>query len=104
MCIFISVLFICTNISALSVTENQESLKSIEPTLFGGYFIFGFMKLIDPKESRNEFEIVSFVILFEKGDTIRLNQGEMIKINPPIFGIIFNNLFVGYIGDYSIIG
>ena len=91
-------------ISITLATPDQELSSLTEPTPFGGYFIFGFMTLIDPEESTSEFEIVSFTMIIGNGENIRLNQGEMIKIYVPIFALIFNNLFIGYIGDYSIIG
>ena len=103
-CIVIGLLFFCTTIPITLADTNQITVEPQEPELLGGYFIFGFMKLIDPVESNSEFEIVSFVLLIGNGGITRLNEGEMIKIHAPIFGIIFNNLFAGYIGDYSIIG
>jgi hypothetical protein len=103
-CVIISLLFFCTIIPMTSAVINIDTIESPEPEPIGGYFIFGFMKLIDPEDSITDFEIVSFIFLIGKGEFIRLNEGEMIEIHEPIFGIIFNNLFVGYIGDYSMIG
>ena len=87
-----------------SAEVNQSTGESPEVEPIGGYFIFGFMKLINPEESITDFEIVSFVYLVGNGNSIQLNQGEMIEIHEPIFAIVFNNLFAGYIGDYSMIG
>ncbi len=103
-CVIISVLFFCTIIPMTSAVINKDTIESPESEPIGGYFIFGFMKLMDSEESITDFEIVSFIFLIGNGEFIRLNEGEMIEIHEPIFGIIFNNLFMGYIGDYSMIG
>ena len=102
--VVIGLLFFCSTIPITSAGINQITTESLEPELLGGYFIFGFMKHIDPEESLSEFEIVSFVMLIGNGEITRLNEGEMIKIHGPIFAMVFNNLFVGIIGDYSMIG
>ena len=103
-CMAISTLFICGTIPTTIASQYDISKDLIEHSQFGGFFIFGFMKLIDPEESISEFEVVSFILLIGNGEKIRLNEGEMIKIHGPIFGVIYNNLFIGIIGDYSIIG
>jgi hypothetical protein len=88
----------------LAIHNETKHDETFHHTPLNGYFLFGFMTLIDPDTSISEFEVVSFVYLRGNGDTTRLNQGEMIKIYAPIFGVIFNDLFIGYVGDYSIIG
>jgi len=103
-CMAISILFICGAIPATLGHENDVKQEYIENSQIEGYFIFGFMKLIDPDESISEFEVVSFVMLIGNGEKIRLDEGEMVKIYEPIIGVIYNNLFIGLIGDYSIIG
>lgn len=87
------------------ISVSKIKNKAIDnPLQYGGYFIFGFMGLINPEESYSEFEVVSFVLLRGNGETIQLNQGEMIQIQGSRFCISLNNFFIGLIGDYSIIG
>lgn len=89
--------------TTLAANEKIDYLE-LNVLQLDGYYIFGFMSLIDPETSNSEFEVVSFVYIRGNGETTRLDQGEMIKIYAPIFGVVFNNMFIGYIGDYSIIG
>jgi len=103
-CLVVSTLIFCAAFPSTCAIEKNIENEAVEPTSFGGYFIFGFMKLIDPDESISEFEVVSKVIIIGNGETTRLNQGEMIKLHGTILGLVYNNLFIGYIGDYSIIG
>jgi hypothetical protein len=97
-------LFFCTILPITTAEINQSTDESPETEPIGGYFIFGLMHLMNPEESITDFEIVSFVYLVGNGNIVRLNEGELIEIHEPIFAIVFNNLFVGYIGDYSMIG
>lgn len=103
-CIFVCMLVFFLAVSSTKSTPYFESQKSSEIGRFEGYFIIGFMELIDPEASIREFEIVSFAILQGNGATIRLNPGEMIAIHGSIFAIEYNTFFIGLIGDYSIIG
>lgn len=90
--------------ATLAIHNETKYDEEFNHTSLNGYFLFGFMTLIDTDTSISEFEVVSFVYLRGNGDTTRLNQGETIKIYAPIFGVIYNDLFIGYVGDYSIIG
>lgn len=103
-CIMISTLFFASIIPTINASQYKENQVFFDSSQFGSYFIFGFMKHIDPEESLSEYEVVSFVILRGNGETIRLNDGEMIKLHGSIIAISFNNFFMGVIGDYSIIG
>ena len=105
LCLLIGLFVFSATIPAAFAIDNEtEHDETFHHTLLSGYFLFGFMTLIDPDTSISEFEVVSFVYLRGNGDTTRLNLGEMIKIYAPIFGVTYNDLFIGYIGDYSIIG
>lgn len=103
-CFLISTLFICSIFPVTQANGYEVDSESMNTLQYGGYFIFGFMQLINPEESNSEFEVVSFVLLIGNGETIRLNQGEMIQIQGSRFCISMNNFFIGVIGDYSIIG
>ena len=68
------------------------------------YFYIAKMERIDPEEYNFDFEILSFAIIIGNGEINRLNTGEMIRLHGPMFGIVINNLHIGIISDWSIIG
>ena len=103
-CVILAIVLFSVSIPTMQAHTTNASQKTNKDLPLSGYFIIGFMTLMNPEESITEFEIVSFVILKGNGENIRLNEGEMIKISEPIFAIIFSDFFIGYIGDYSIIG
>ena len=104
LCLFIGMLVITMTIPVTLANYDEMGNIDFNNTSLDGYYLFGFMSLIDPETSNSEFEVVSFVFIRGNGETTRLNQGEMIKIYAPIFGLVFNNFFIRYVGDYSIIG
>ena len=76
--------------------DNQE-------TVLNKYFYFGMMEHIDPEEYNFDFEVSLFAIIIGKGEVIKLNKGDMIRLHSPMFGIVINKFHFGIISDWSLI-
>ena len=96
--IFVMMLLITTILPVTGAVigdyDNQEAVLN-------RYFYFGLMEPIDPEEYNFDFEISSFAIIIGKGEVIKLNEGDMIRLHSPMFGIVINKLHIGIISDWS---
>jgi hypothetical protein len=85
----------------LSITGTANADNHDQEVVFNRYFYFGILELIDPEEYNFDFVIGSFAILIGKGEIIRLNEGDMIRLHSPMFGIVINKFHIGIISDWS---
>ena len=87
----------------LPVTGSVNAINDYQEAVFNRYFYFGIMEHINPEEYNFDFEIGSFAILIGKGEIIRFNEGDMIRLHSPMFGIVINKFHIGIISDWSLI-
>ncbi len=99
--IFIMMLLITTILPITGAdTDNNDNQEAI----FNKYFYFGMMESIDPEEYNFDFEISLFAIIIGNGEVIKLNEGEILRLHSPMFGIVINKFHIGIISDWSLIG
>ena len=101
--------FVIIMISTISITSqivaDDYNKENNNITLFNRYIIFGLMSQInEPYSELLDFEINRFALIFGDNEIQKLNQGEMIRLHGTTFGVITNNIFIGLISDWSIIG
>jgi hypothetical protein len=94
--IIIITLLITTTLS-VSGTVNDHN----QETVLNKYFYFGMMEHIDPEEYNFDFEVSLFAIIIGKGEVIKLNKGDTIRLHSPMFGIVINKFHIGIISDWS---
>jgi hypothetical protein len=68
------------------------------------YLYFGIMEHVDPDKYNFDFEISLYAIIIGKGEIIKLNIGEIIRLHNPMLGIAINKFHIGVISDWTIIG
>ena len=104
--IFICTLLIATILpitgSVLASDNNRDVVLVATP--FSKYFYFGKMERIDPKVYNFDFVVISFATIIGNEETVNLKEGEMLRLNRPIFGIVVNNFHIGITSDWSLIG
>jgi len=102
--IFICMLFVFSGLASATINLEKNVEPKNEPQAFNIYFYIAKMERVDPEVYNFDFVILSFAFIIGNGEINRLNEGEMIRLEAPIFGIIFNNFHIGIASDWSIIG
>lgn len=101
MCTMVAVSLLMPIGTVIADNGNQDAVLKTTP--LHKFLVFGVMQRIESSE-HFDFEITLFTLILGGGSSQRLNKGEMIRLHGPMIGIATNNIFIGIVTDWSIIG
>ena len=87
--------------AVIASDDTQDAVLKTTP--LRKFFVFGIMQRIESSE-HFDFEITLFTLVLGGGSSQKLNEGEMIRLYGPMIGIATNNMFIGVVSDWSVIG